>query len=503
VFEGQVAQALHERGLQVHRNVGVSGLFIDIAVSDPDRPDRYLLAIECDGPSYQGARSARDRDRLRRSVLENQGWIVHRIWSGDWFNRPQEQLERTIAAIEAAKVELARGDQQAPRLPAYEIVPVEREDVTEMGIAGVREGEAALSVPYAEVVLTRPAYLTGEIHGAPTGVLSQLAEQVVKGEGPVHFTEIVARIRDAWGAERAGARIREAVRRAVDVSSRQGRIVRNGDSYTAPGIPTLVRDRGSAASPGLRRPEALPPAEIETALVDIASRNFGATPDQAILAVSRALGFKATSAQVREVIAEILAQALDKGVLVQRDTLINAGPNAPERVREPDRTALEVLIAQGEGETLEFKETLRWNTRAGMIDRKIEDVSLKAIAAFANHRGGTLLIGVHDSGMIQGLGPDLATFGGSRDKFELHLTHLIKDRFSESFRVGCVSVSYPVQDGKTVCRVDVKRSRTPIYLTVADGNGAAHERLIVRAGASSPEIPLSQVAEYVREHFGR
>ncbi len=110
---------------------------------------------------------------------------------------------------------------------------------------------------------------------------------------------------------------------------------------------------------------------------------------------------------------------------------------------------------------------------------------------------------MRDSGTIQGLDPDLATFSGSRDKFELHLTNLIKDRFSESFRAGCVSVSYPVEHGKIVCRVDVKRSRTPVYLTVSDGTGAATERLIVRAGASSPEIPLSQVAEYVREHFER
>ena len=52
-----------------------------------------------------------------------------------------------------------------------------------------------------------------------------------------------------------------------------------------------------------------------------------------------------------------------------------------------------------------------------------------------------------------------------------------------------------------MCRVDVKRSRDPVYLYVADGNGPATERLVVRSGASSPEIPLGQVARYVRDHF--
>ncbi len=501
VFEAQVAQALHEKGYQVHRDVGVSGLFIDIAVADPELPDRYLLAIECDGPSYRSARSARDRDRLRRSVLEGQGWLVHRIWSGDWFKRPQEQLERAIAAIEAAKVELARNSGNASRLPSYEIVAVEREGMTEMGIAGVSEPDVALSAPYVEAILTRPAHLFGEIHEAPSGALSQLAEHVVSVEGPVHFDEIVARIRDAWGRGRAGGRIRDAVRRAVDISARQGRLLGGNDFYTVPGADISVRDRSAASSSTLRRPEVLPPEEIEKALIDISSRNFGATRDQLVQAVSRALGFKATSAQMREVIIEVLAQALDKGVLVQHDALVDVGPNAPKSIREPDRTSLEDLIARGEGEALEFKQTLRWDVRAGVVSKKVEDSSLKAIAAFANHRGGTLLIGVHDSGVIEGLEPDLATFGGSRDKFEVHLTNVIKERFSESFRVGCVSVSYPVQGGKTICRVDVKRSRTEVYLTFAEGSGPPMERLIVRAGASSQEIPLSQVADYVREHF--
>jgi len=501
VFEAQVAQALHDRGYQVHQDVGVSGLFVDIAVASPDHPDRYLLAIECDGPSYRGARSARDRDRLRRSVLENQGWVVHRIWSGDWFKRPQEQLDRAIAVIEATKVELARDGAAAARLAPYEIVSVEREDVTEMGLAGVAEADLALSRPYAEALVTRPSHILSDIHETPTGVLSQLAEAVVQAEGPIHFDEIVVRIRTAWGAGRAGGRIRDAVRRAVETSARQGRILSAGEFFSAPGADVLVRDRSEAMSPSLRRPEMLPPSEIETALIDVVSRNFGATEDQAVQAVARAFGFKATSAQLRDVLGGVLEEALLRGVLARRDLLIEAGPNAPQLQREPERPALEGLIAEGEGERLEFKETLRWDLRLEQVNKKLEDGAMKAIAAFSNHRGGTLLIGVRDDGVVQGLGPDLNSFGGIRDRFELHLTNLIKDRFSESFRAGCVSVSYPILRDKLVCRVDVKRSRTPVYLTLSEGNGPAAERLIVRAGASSPEIPLGQVASYVRDHF--
>src|SRR5690606_22149837 len=64
---------------------------------------RYLLGIECDGHAYHSARSARDRDRLRESVLRNLGWNMERIWSIDWrMNSAQciNRLEQRLAAIQ-------------------------------------------------------------------------------------------------------------------------------------------------------------------------------------------------------------------------------------------------------------------------------------------------------------------------------------------------------------------------------------------------------------------
>ena len=36
----------------------------------PDAPDRFLLAIKCDGATYHRAKTARDRDRLRQTQPE-------------------------------------------------------------------------------------------------------------------------------------------------------------------------------------------------------------------------------------------------------------------------------------------------------------------------------------------------------------------------------------------------------------------------------------------------
>ena len=94
---------LTDRGYEVESHVGIAGVFVDLAIVDPENEGRYLLGVDVDGQSYKKSRSARDRDRTRMGVLGGQGWEMHRIWSLEWFKRPTEQLNELIDAIEAAK----------------------------------------------------------------------------------------------------------------------------------------------------------------------------------------------------------------------------------------------------------------------------------------------------------------------------------------------------------------------------------------------------------------
>jgi very-short-patch-repair endonuclease len=108
IFEEQVCEALRNRGYIVHPQVGCSGYRIDLAIVDPEHPGRYLLGIECDGANYHRAKTARDRDRLREMVLRDLGWRLHRVWSTDWWEKPDEELARIEAAIEEAKKTMSR-----------------------------------------------------------------------------------------------------------------------------------------------------------------------------------------------------------------------------------------------------------------------------------------------------------------------------------------------------------------------------------------------------------
>ena len=67
-FERVVAERLRAAGHEVHHQVGCSGYRVDLAIADPTAPGRYLLGIECDGPTYQRAATARDRPVVERGV---------------------------------------------------------------------------------------------------------------------------------------------------------------------------------------------------------------------------------------------------------------------------------------------------------------------------------------------------------------------------------------------------------------------------------------------------
>jgi very-short-patch-repair endonuclease len=98
-FELAVGSELKNCGFDTVHQVGVAGYFIDLAVRHPKKDGCYILGIECDGATYHSAKSARDRDRLRQTNLENLGWCIHRVWSTDWLKARHAEIERIAQRI--------------------------------------------------------------------------------------------------------------------------------------------------------------------------------------------------------------------------------------------------------------------------------------------------------------------------------------------------------------------------------------------------------------------
>jgi len=150
------------------------------------------------------------------------------------------------------------------------------------------------------------------------------------------------------------------------------------------------------------------------------------------------------------------------------------------------------IVAKGEGKTTEFKSTLRTNLHTGQSDPRIELSCLKTIAGFLNSRGGTLVIGVADNGSPVGIEADNFQ---NEDKMVLHLDNLIRSRLGAQFGMY-VHPRFEDYRGHRVLAVECQPARSPVY--VKDGNT---ERFYIRSGASTTELSMSQVQEYIKQRF--
>ena len=176
--------------------------------------------------------------------------------------------------------------------------------------------------------------------------------------------------------------------------------------------------------------------------------------------------------------------------------------NSITLTEEPEAPAtIEDLIPEGESDELEFKSTLRWDLKNGETSKKMEEVIVKTVAAFANGQGGTLVIGVDDDGNVLGLGHDYLSLGGAtRDKFEVHLRNLLNEHLGAAFVASKSIVFHDIGEFE-VCQVDIEPAIHPIVLVTKDKNGQKVEKFYVRSGNASHEMPMSEMSAYMKERF--
>ena len=303
-FEREVATAIKNFGFDVDTQVGVAGFFIDLAVVDPECPGRYLLGIECDGATYHSSRSARDRDRLRQQVLEDRGWVIHRIWSTDWFHRSSEQVRKVLAAIEHAKVAWAgQPDPDAESIVATEqsaalpdVIDRHEVDLESDDLQGPVE-----SVPYVEVSFQ--VRTSQKLHEVTPDQLARVVTKIVQIEGPVHQDEIARRAATIWGLQRTGSRIASAIEEALAVAVHNGDIIQAGLFFQPDRQETIAtRSRDEVYSRNLRKPDYLPPAEMQAALEAVIAAHLGISQDELSREVAKLFGFRSTSSQLNQIL---------------------------------------------------------------------------------------------------------------------------------------------------------------------------------------------------------
>lgn len=185
---------------------------------------------------------------------------------------------------------------------------------------------------------------------------------------------------------------------------------------------------------------------------------------------------------------DIVAEALEEDPVVLPSGAAEPGPAV---------LATAELIAAGESRNVEFKSTARLNLHTSQRDAAIELAVVKTVAGFLNAHGGTLVIGVADDGTVRGLQDDYVAVGNKgRDGYENFLTTLLDSRIGRA-AVAHVAVAFDVVEGHDVCRVDVKPSPEPVFVT----NDKGDADLYVRLNNSTRLLNTADALKYVRQHW--
>lgn len=322
-FEEAVRDALEGRGYEVDSQVGASGFRIDLAIRNPDQPNRYILGIECDGATYHRSSFARDRDRIRHEILSVLGWNLHRIWSTEWLRDPRSCLERIGQQIQELRAAATSIDPSPPGNMRHVRAPVKA------------EGGNADPIVTDEFMAVHPnvqfphyrAYRSSARPNVPipnerSHTLARLIKALVEAEGPVHEQVAFERLRDIYGHSRMGDRIVEALHAALQEATSSGWVVLRGSFLW-----DAHRDKATARSPSdgslPRLPEFIAPEEWEDAVVQTLTQLGVSTSDELVRGVCSGFGYERVTQAPREMAGLAVERLLEKGKLSSREGLFN------------------------------------------------------------------------------------------------------------------------------------------------------------------------------------
>lgn len=90
---------LESKGFESVVHLGSSNFKIDLAVFDPADKRKYKLAILIDGETYYSGQTANDRNIIQPNILKSLGWSVYRLWSIDWYENSNKELNKILEIL--------------------------------------------------------------------------------------------------------------------------------------------------------------------------------------------------------------------------------------------------------------------------------------------------------------------------------------------------------------------------------------------------------------------
>ncbi|WP_195475052.1 DUF3320 domain-containing protein [Bacteroides finegoldii] len=306
-IETIIADRLRSLGYTVHTDIGCSGYKIDIGIVDTENTSNYQLGIICDGKNYKRTKTARDREIVQNNVLKALGWDIYRIWTMDWWEKPDEvmaTIQEAIARKKSSKV----GSMTAAEInstPTEVAAPAPTAQITNNEISFVLKASPVAPEKQAASVLSTQNRIEQKYKFAKItpynyspedffftdsySILLSQIRKIMESEAPISKSLLCKKILSEWGISRLGTRVEAQIETALDALN----IYRT--EYE--GLVFCWNDKEQCASYSIYRPVSdreaadIPPEEIANAIRQLLTDSISLPAADLIKACAQQFGF--------------------------------------------------------------------------------------------------------------------------------------------------------------------------------------------------------------------
>ena len=292
-----VSRFLEEHGYTIEKQIGCSDYKIDIAVKNPKAEEEFIAGIECDGLSYIHAKTARDRDHLRRSVLQNMGWNLYRVWSTEWNRNPKAEGQALLDFLDSVY------DKNGKVVHAVKQSNADKSDTLFDSIA-IESSKATVKVssdnPYGFELYKEAKWWEADYSAADDNFtrIGKSILHVVNIEQPIHLEMLYKRMGPSFTAGKATDSVKRTIDQVIE-RKLNGQIVVGEDHFVRllPFTQITVRIPRKYNTP--RPIEYIHTEEVAEAMIKVIESSFGITEDDLASECARVFGFERKGPKIK------------------------------------------------------------------------------------------------------------------------------------------------------------------------------------------------------------
>lgn len=292
-----IAKFLEEHGYLIEKQVGCSDYKIDIAVKNPNVEGEFIAGIECDGLTYVQAKTARDRDHLRRSVLQNMGWNLYRVWSTEWSRNPKAEGQALLDFLHSVY------DKNGNVIHSMKQSNADESDVSIESIVTESSKVAqkvASNNPY-EFAFYEEANWWETNHSGSIDNFTRISENIyhiVSIEQPIHLELLYKRMGPSFTTGKATDPVKRTIDQVI-AEKLSGQVMVDNERFVRllPLTPIVVRIPKEYETP--RPIEYIHTEEVAMSMIKIIEKSFGITREDLASECARAFGFERKGPKIK------------------------------------------------------------------------------------------------------------------------------------------------------------------------------------------------------------